>query len=71
MAKVRAVQKRGKAIKGGQTAMLSAEEVAEMAADLQEARRPPAAPPRRGPAPTAPTTTPAARGGRARPAAAA
>lgn len=47
MAKVRASQKRGRALKGGQTGMLSAEEVAELAADLSEFEDKPLKPPRR------------------------
>jgi hypothetical protein len=47
MAKMRASEKRGRALKGGQTQLLSPEEMAELAADLQEVDQAPLPPPRR------------------------
>jgi hypothetical protein len=47
MAKMRASQKRGRALKGGQTQLLSPEEMAELAADLEEVDQAPLPPPRR------------------------
>lgn len=47
MAKVRASEKRGRALKGGQTQLLTPEEMAELAADLQEVDQTPLPPPRR------------------------